>query len=323
VIRGRAEVEKQAMSLIFEAILPVFALLALGYASARLNYLSEAAQKGLPEFVFKVAVPVLLFKMIALTQMPSVPVAGILVSFFGACAIVWIVMSIVSTRLLSYSLADAGVHAFAASFANVLMLGIPLTLSIFGEKASPVLVLILLFDATLFWIVGPMQVAIAEGAGLARLPQVVASVFGRLVRNPILIAVAAAVAWRLVSLPVPHVVERLSLMLAGAAGATSLFAIGMALNAYSLKGAGGAVGFISLFKLMLQPAAAWLLAVPVMGVPQETAIIVVLLAAMPVGGNAYLFSTAMQRQEGAVSGAIALSTPLAIITLSAVLLWLK
>jgi malonate transporter and related proteins len=311
------------MDIIFETILPVFLLLALGYLAARLNYVSEAAQKGLPEFVFRVAIPVLLFRMIALTAMPPVPIAGILISFFGACAVVWIVMSITSIRAFSYSTADAGVQAFGASFANVLMLGIPLTLSYFGDRASPVLVIILLFDATLFWIVGSLHVALGEGSGLSRLPQVVSSVFSKLITNPILIAVAIAVTWRLIGLPVPQVVDKLSTMLAGAAGATSLFAIGMALNAYNLKGSGSIVGVMTFLKLFLQPFVAWFLAIPVMGMAPETAVIVVLLAAMPVGGNAYLFATAMRRQEGAVSGAITLSTPLAVLTLSAILLWFR
>jgi predicted permease len=43
---------------------------------------------------------------------------------------------------------------------------------------------------------------------------------------------------------------------------------------------------------------------------------------MPVGANAYLFASAYERAPAAVSGSIALSTPLSLLTASALLLLL-
>ena len=76
---------------------------------------------------------------------------------------------------------------------------------------------------------------------------------------------------------------------------------------------------MTFLKLIALPALVWWLAGPVMGLPPNVAGVLVLMAAMPVGANAYLFASAFDRAPAAVSGSIALSTPLALATVSALL----
>ena len=72
-------------------------------------------------------------------------------------------------------------------------------------------------------------------------------------------------------------------------------------------------------KLLAKPACAYALGTYLLALPPLATAVVTLLAAMPVGGNAYLFAAAYKREEAAVSGAIALSTPLALVTLTVLL----
>jgi malonate transporter and related proteins len=101
-----------------------------------------------------------------------------------------------------------------------------------------------------------------------------------------------------------------------------LVAMGLALNSYGLAGQVPAVLVMTVLKMLVMPLAAYALAVYGFGLPPLAAGVVVVLAAMPVGANAYLFAAAYERQPGAVSGAIALSTPISLVTLSALLLLL-
>ena len=110
-------------------------------------------------------------------------------------------------------------------------------------------------------------------------------------------------------------------MLANAAIPGALVAMGMALNSFALKGEEMSLLIITGLKLLVMPFIAYILAVHVFQLPSLVAGVIILTAAMPVGGNAYLFATAYDRQIPAVSGSIALSTPLALFTLSALLLW--
>jgi predicted permease len=67
-------------------------------------------------------------------------------------------------------------------------------------------------------------------------------------------------------------------------------------------------------KLLAMPAVAWMLA-HLLQLPPIVAGVVVLFAAMPTGANAYIFAVQYQRLVNPVSGAVALGTLLAAVTL--------
>ena len=74
-------------------------------------------------------------------------------------------------------------------------------------------------------------------------------------------------------------------------------------------------------KLLLMPACAWLLA-HLLKLPPMATSVVVLFAAMPTGANAYIFAAQYQRLVNQVSGAVALATILAAVTLPFIVLML-
>ena len=67
-------------------------------------------------------------------------------------------------------------------------------------------------------------------------------------------------------------------------------------------------------KLLATPAAAFVLA-KLLGLPPVAAGVIVLFAAMLTGANAYIFAAQYQRLVNPVSGAVALGTLLAAVTL--------
>ena len=72
-------------------------------------------------------------------------------------------------------------------------------------------------------------------------------------------------------------------------------------------------------KLLAMPAIAWMLA-HLLQLPPIVAGVVVLFAAMPTGANAYIFAVQYQRLVNPVSGAVALGTMLAAVTLPLIVL---
>src|SRR6056297_2372185 len=66
--RRRREVCLMGQSV--DILLPVFGIVALGFAAARLGWFDDAAREGLSHFVFTFAIPVLLFRTLAGTQLP-------------------------------------------------------------------------------------------------------------------------------------------------------------------------------------------------------------------------------------------------------------
>jgi predicted permease len=76
-------------------------------------------------------------------------------------------------------------------------------------------------------------------------------------------------------------------------------------------------------KLLVCPLAVWALATFIFEVPPLWAKVAILLAAMPVGVNVYLFGVRYDAGQAESATAILLSSILSVATLSAVLVWLE
>jgi malonate transporter and related proteins len=310
------------MNSVLVTVVPVFGLIALGYLSGRTGYVGDAGIKGLPEFVFRIAMPVMLFRTIGTAKMPDVAPTAILLTFFGAVAVVWLLVAALTRWPLRRTQGDAAALAMAASFSNSVMLGIPICLAHFGPEAAPILALIVLCDTSALWLIATLHLAASEGTGGRGLGALLASLAARLATNPIIIGCMAGLLWQLTGWKLPQLADTMVTMLANAAIPGALVAMGLALNSYSLRGEGLAVGLLTLLKLVVMPIAAYIVAVYILHLPTLVTGVVTVLAAMPVGANAYLFATAYDRQPAAVSGSIALTTPLALVTISLLLLFL-
>jgi predicted permease len=80
---------------------------------------------------------------------------------------------------------------------------------------------------------------------------------------------------------------------------------------------------ITVLKLALLPALAFAAAAYVFALPPLWIALVTLHAAMPVGANAFLFAARYERSSATISAAIAISTVVAVLTLSLLLLALQ
>ena len=68
-------------------ILPIFGLLAFGYAATFTRVFGEAAATALASFVFYFAIPVLLFRSMATAELPDEIAWGYLGAFYGGSAL--------------------------------------------------------------------------------------------------------------------------------------------------------------------------------------------------------------------------------------------
>jgi malonate transporter len=115
------------------------------------------------------------------------------------------------------------------------------------------------------------------------------------------------------------VADRMLSMLADASIPTALFALGLSLATYSLRGQWSGMAVLIAMKMVLMPLLVFLALYYIVSVPPFWAKIALLLAVMPTGANAFLFAHRNEESVPAVSGAIALGTGLAAITVSLLL----
>jgi malonate transporter and related proteins len=311
------------MLTILQTIAPVFSLILLGYVASRSGYLSQAATHGLPEFVFRIAMPLLLFRTIATAQLPDVPVLSILAAFFSGAAAAWL-LAIVLTRLaLRRPAADASALGMGSAFSNSVMLGIPLALAHFKSDAAPILALIVAFDTPIMWIMATLHLAVTDPARSHGMMQSLLALARRLATNPIILGTVAGLLAQRLALPLPALADTVITLLGQAAIPGALVSLGLGLSTYGLAGQVGAAGIVTVLKLVVMPAVTFVVASQLLQLPPFTVSVVTLMAALPVGANAYLFAVAYDRAPGAVAGAIALSTPLSVVTLSLLLILLQ
>jgi malonate transporter and related proteins len=297
-------------------ILPVFCLMAVGYAVGRFGLLSERASAGLEEFVYVIAMPALIIRSLTGSTAPIVAPWAYWACYFGGVALTWALAALLVRMLSAGDARLAVVSGISATFSNTILMGIPLIFTVFGEPAAVPLFLLLSVHLPLMMLAGTVLMESSGGPEGPRRAVLRTTILG-LVKNPLIIGIAIGGAWKLTGLPLPGLAGSVIRMLGDAASPAALFAMGMTLNRYGLLGDPKTAVIITALKLIVLPLLVFLLATAVFDLPPLWASVATTFAALPTGVNAYLFATRYAVGVAATSSAIALSTIGAAITATA------
>lgn len=300
-------------------IAPVFGIIALGYVAGKVGYLSTETARGIADFAFNVTIPALLFRTILLAKFDGVHPLGIMASFFGAAAIVWLLASLTTRFVLRRPAVDAPAIAMCCVFGNTIMLGLPIGVTTFGPDALAPISVVLSIHAPVFLLAATLHSAVVTEAGDSRsLGQALRKIGNQLIHQPLIIAITIATLWRISTLPLPTPLLAMVDMLAAAGVPAALISLGLSLRTFEIKGDTPTLGAMLVLKLAVMPLVAALLAFA-LGLPKLSAQIVVLMAALPAGANAYLFSMASGRATNSIPAAVAIGTALSSLTLAALI----
>jgi hypothetical protein len=261
----------------------------------------------------------LLFRTIVVSEFSGVSPYRMWGAYYGALALTWIAALMLSALLRKRreDREDGVVFAIGSVYGNIVMLGIPLTLSALGNEAGGPMALILSVNTPLLWLCGILQMEWVSRKRTGSALSVIRPVLADLARNPLMLGIGFGVVWRFTGLGLHPVVDKTVELLAQAGSPAALIALGINLFRFEVKGEMLSVVVMSALKLLAMPAAAFVLA-KLLDLPPLAAGVVVLFAAMPTGANAYIFAVQYQRLVNPVSGAVALGTLLAAVTLPVV-----
>jgi predicted permease len=299
-----------------ELTAPLFVLVAIGYVLSRFGRWPMAASDALTRFVFTVAIPVLLFRLMSeFAHEPHVD-ARLLIAYFGACLAVYGAGRLVAVALFRMDGAAQSVFALGGIFSNNVLLGLPLAKITLGDAALPAVSLVLVFNSLLLWTLATVSIEWSRH-GAFSWPALAKTVLGVL-RNPIVASILLGTAFGFAGIAMPAFVDQTMVLLGNAAIPLSLIALGMGLAGFGAGAGWRESAAMSVLKLIVHPLAVWaaanLLALP----PLDTAA-VVLLAALPVGANVYLLSAQFHVLPASVPSAIVVPTGVAAITTPIVL----
>ncbi|WP_165314316.1 AEC family transporter [Agromyces protaetiae] len=306
------------------ALLPVFFVMALGYASGRTKLIDNRDIGGLNTLVMQIALPISLFAILASSKRSDV------LSHWSMALIVLVVMTVVyagvyvlQRRVYRMGRGDAAIQAITVAFPNTAAVGLPLADSVLGQTGGLAVAVSLAVGSI---VLSPITIVLlerekAKGASDASGPNhVLRHAIAVSLRKPIVIGPLAGLAWTLAGLPFPALVDATLDEIGAVTGGLALFLTGLVLSAQRIR-VTGEVLVGSLLSIVVRPAIAIgiVLAVGVSGaVAQET----VLLLAVPSGFFGILLGLGYGKQPDVAGSTLLVSSVGSIATLAAVIVLL-
>ncbi len=296
------------MQTVITVVVPVFALIAIGYAAGRLSFISETGAKGLAEFTFNIAIPFMLFRKMATAELPDVTPYALWATYFGAAAVVWLIATFAAVVLLRRTAQHSSAIAMSAGFGNVVMIGLPLSVNLYGDAAAAPIAILVSLHSPVLWTVASLHLALTRGgAGIVSIGRELVS---ELSRNVIILSIIAGTLWRFTGLEFHSIADDIISLIGRAGIPCALISLGLSLVGFRIAGQVPTLSLILLLKIIAMPVIAWLIATHVFELPPVAAGVVTIFAAMPTGANAYLFASRNDLTPHSASGAVALGTAL-------------
>lgn len=298
------------------AVLPVFAIILAGFVFARMRGLGDDAVAILNAYVVWVALPALLFDFVAAADWATL-VQPRFVTVFGVAMLGVFALSLVANR--HATLARRSLDALSASYSNTAYLGIPLAGALIGPVGTAAAVIASLMTVCALFALSVTLVEIdlvPQGNIGRRIIRVGAAVL----RNPLVAAPIAGLAWALTGLAIPVPVGHFLSLLAATASPVALVTIGVFLAQPRAVGDRRELGTGVALKLLVQPllTLAMLAIVPL---ARPWAAAALLLAALPTGTGPFMVAQLYRQDVTLTARTILISTILSVVTVTA-LAWL-
>jgi len=272
---------------------------------------------------FYLLVPALMFRTTAALDFATMPwrtVAAFFVPVLAFLLAVY-VWQRASGRAEGHGAAAPSVRAIAATFGNSVQVGIPLAAALFGQRGLEIHVALVSLHAIILLSVLTVlaELDVARHGGEQRLLPTLRQTLTNTIVHPVVLPVLAGLACNLAGLELHPVLDEALASLGSAVVPICLVLIGLTLAYYDLQGRIRAAVVITVLKLLVLPALVLATAWWGFGLGGLPLSVVVLMAALPVGSNALIFSQRYETLEAEATAAIVISTAAFAITAS---LWL-
>lgn len=306
------------MHIVLNILVPVFGVVLMGYGASRIGWFSENAANGLARFVFDFAVPLLLFRTVATTNLPETVPVDLFGSFYSAAIFMYVAGFLIARYAFRRDFNGQTITGFSFAFGNSVLLGLPLMLTAFGETGSLPFFLLLSVHGLSYLTTTTVLLEIGRNreAALRALPM---KVLKGMVTNPIILGILAGLAFNLAGFTIPEPIDNIAKLFQGAVTPCSLFALGAQLVRYGFAGRLVQSMTIVTAKLVIMPLIVYLLGTYVFSLDPLWVQVAVLLAAQPVGVNVFLFAERYQTGQAIATTSIFLSTAFSVVTIGIIL----
>ncbi len=303
---------------IFWKLCAIVLIAALGWIVGKLRWLGEAdPARTLANAAYYIFVPALLFRTTARIDFETLDTTIVLAFFLPALVLLFIVYGFEKRRPVTadHGTAAPSVRAITAVFGNTLQVGIPVAAAVFGETGLAIHVTVVSLHALTLLTVLTLLVELdlarerrrTDPAG-GRLGRMLLKTARNTIIHPVVLPVIAGISFNASGAVLPAVVDELLITLGAAVVPLCLVLIGMSLAYYGVQGAWQGAAALTVIKLLVLPAMALVSAHWIFGLHGLPLGVVVMLAALPVGSNALIFSQRYATLQAEASATTVFST---------------
>lgn len=310
------------MQAIFNVALPIFGVILAGLLAGRWRILGGEATAALNAFVSYFALPVLFFGTLARTPVRAVLDPELMLGF-SLVVLATFALGMLSTWLaVRGGLARMSLQGIAASWGNVGYMGVPLCLAAFGEPGLPPAMLAVIVTSIISMVFGVMLIELEVAAGHGPVVTFLNAAWN-VARNPLPLSIVAGIIWSGLALPLPTPVEKWLDLLGAAASPCALFAIGLFLSDKSVRHGLAEAGLATLIKLLVQPLLAAVVLPWFMDLKSVAGQAALVMASLPTAANAFVLAKQFNTHVAQNTASVLLSTAFSVLTVSALLVWLR
>lgn len=315
-------------SIVLSSLIPVVLLIAIGFIAGYAGYIRAEATKDLSTLVFTVLTPALLFRTMSTVHVERLDFKPVAVYFAAAILLFGVML------FWQGATRRAAVVALAATYSNTVAIGIPLVGLAYGEAGLVTLFTLISLHALIMLTLATVMLELAvaheaaskippesaddAGGRRRRMARMVVGALRNGIFHPVPMPIIIGLLFAQTGLVLPEVVDRPLLLLGNAMGPLALVLVGATLASArvgaQLKGSMG----LALLKNLVMPAivAAIGWAVGLTGLPLT---VMIVAASLPIGANVFMFSQRYEVAEELVTAGVAVSTVLAVVTISLVM----
>tara|TARA_Y100000588_G_C14193682_1_gene899192 strand:+ start:592 stop:1503 length:912 start_codon:yes stop_codon:yes gene_type:complete len=295
-----------------DILFPLIFVVTAGFICAKIKFLSSVHFEGLRTFIFNLAIPVFLFLSMYKADLQQALSLNLLLSFYLPVVLVYSAVCVAFKMLGKMSAAESAVLALSGCYSNTVLVGLPIIIMTLGEHYGALVFMVITFhSALLFALTFILSSNVKGSLGMLLKP---------LLLNPVVLSISLGIVANAMSFPLPTTFINGLDLLSEPAIAGALFVLGASLNQYTVKEAWKGALIISVVKLGLLPAAVFSFATWVLNLPTAHVAVVTLMAASPMGVNAYLVARQLSVKQDVAASSVVLSTLLSVFTLSVWLL---
>lgn len=291
--------------------LPIFAVVALGWAALKMRLASSAAIEALGAFSFRFALPALVLRLIASEPLGQSFNPRFFAGYLASGCLMFGLVFVISHRLQRQDPPTAGARATTATVSNLGFLGPPIVLAFFGQHGAGPLAMAIVCEVMILMSLGAVIMAGAENGP----SQAGALILRSIVYNPVVAAIGAGGILAASGIALPPPLNSFLAFLGASAAPTALFAVGGALATQRIdRMTGSTAAGVTLIKLVVYPLTVWFLLACVLRLEPFWIGTGVLMASLPSAGSNYVLAQRYAADAKRVSAGIVLSTIVSVVT---------